>query len=159
VGFKGFTKALYFLLTAPVLRTRKHIQIDLLFRIQLMCDNNRIMYVCMYFFIIIIFYYVVCEAIDTAATPGLLCQPRGIMKMIVEKQMDCRLAGETCPSATSIHHKIPHDQTRDVCMYKGGPQKPALAPRSLKIYYNCIINPSLSMSTILCWTLATFSVS
>jgi hypothetical protein len=33
----------------------------------------------------------VCEAIGTAATPGLLCQPR----VIVEKQMECRLAGET----------------------------------------------------------------
>jgi hypothetical protein len=30
-----------------------------------------------------------------AATPGLLCQPRVIVKMIVEKQMECRLAGET----------------------------------------------------------------
>jgi hypothetical protein len=36
-----------------------------------------------------------CEAIDTAATPGLLCQPRVIVKMTVEKQMECRLAGET----------------------------------------------------------------
>jgi hypothetical protein len=41
-----------------------------------------------------------------------------IVKMIVEKQMECRLAGETevlgesCPSATFVHHKIPHDQTR-----------------------------------------------
>jgi hypothetical protein len=43
-----------------------------------------------------------------------------IMKMIVEKQMECRLAGETealggkktCPSATFVHHKIPHDQNR-----------------------------------------------
>jgi hypothetical protein len=44
---------------------------------------------------IIIYYYLVCEAIGTAATPGLLCQPRVIMKMIVE-QMKCRLtAGET----------------------------------------------------------------
>jgi hypothetical protein len=34
------------------------------------------------------YYYLVCEAIDTAATPGLLCQPRVIMKMIVEKQME-----------------------------------------------------------------------
>jgi hypothetical protein len=41
------------------------------------------------------------------------------MKMIVEKQMECRLAGETevlgektCHSATFVHHKIPHDQTR-----------------------------------------------
>jgi hypothetical protein len=42
-----------------------------------------------------IFFYLVCEAIGTAATPGLLCQPRVIVKMIMEKQMDCRLAGET----------------------------------------------------------------
>jgi hypothetical protein len=49
----------------------------------------------------------VSEAIGTAATPGLLCQPRVIVKMIVEKQMECRLAGETemyseetCPSAS-----------------------------------------------------------
>jgi hypothetical protein len=69
-----------------------------------------------YFFFII---YLVCEAIGTAATPGLLCQPRMIMKMIVEKQMECRLAGKpkfssekTWPSATFVHHKIPHDQTR-----------------------------------------------
>jgi hypothetical protein len=31
----------------------------------------------------------VCVAIGTAATPGLLCQPRVIVKMIVEKQMEC----------------------------------------------------------------------
>jgi hypothetical protein len=41
------------------------------------------------------FYYLVCEAIGTAATPGLLSQPRVIVKMIVEKQMECRLAEET----------------------------------------------------------------
>jgi hypothetical protein len=35
------------------------------------------------------------EAIGTAATRGLLCQPRVIVKMIAEKQMECRLAGET----------------------------------------------------------------
>jgi hypothetical protein len=34
-----------------------------------------------------------CEAIGSAATPGLLCQPRVIVRMIVEKQMECRLAG------------------------------------------------------------------
>jgi hypothetical protein len=45
--------------------------------------------------IFIIFYYLVCEAIGTAATPGLLCEPRVIVKMIVEKQMECSLAGET----------------------------------------------------------------
>jgi hypothetical protein len=47
-----------------------------------------------YTFIAIIFspffYYLVCEAIGTAATPGLLCQRRVIVKMIVEKQMECR---------------------------------------------------------------------
>jgi hypothetical protein len=42
-----------------------------------------------------IFFYLVCEAIGTAATPGLLCQPRALVKMIVEKQIECRLAGET----------------------------------------------------------------
>jgi hypothetical protein len=36
-----------------------------------------------------------CETIGTAATPGLLCEPRVIVKTIVEKQMECRLAGET----------------------------------------------------------------
>jgi hypothetical protein len=36
----------------------------------------------------------VCEAIGIAATPDLLCQPRVIVKMIMEKQMECRLAGE-----------------------------------------------------------------
>jgi hypothetical protein len=40
-------------------------------------------------------FYLVCEAIGTAATPGLLCQPRVIVKMIVEKQMECRLSRET----------------------------------------------------------------
>jgi hypothetical protein len=39
-------------------------------------------------------FNLVCVAIGTAATPGLLCQPRVIVKMIVEKQMICRLAGE-----------------------------------------------------------------
>jgi hypothetical protein len=43
----------------------------------------------------IFFYYLVCEAVGTAATPGLLCQSRVIVKMIVEKQIECRLAGET----------------------------------------------------------------
>jgi hypothetical protein len=41
------------------------------------------------------FFYLVCEAIGTAATPSLLCQPRVILEMIVEKQVECRLAGET----------------------------------------------------------------
>jgi hypothetical protein len=42
-----------------------------------------------------IFFYLVCEAFGTAATPGLFWQPRVIVKMIVEKQMECRLVGET----------------------------------------------------------------
>jgi hypothetical protein len=41
------------------------------------------------------FLILVCEAIGTAANPGLLCQPRVIAKMIVKKLMECRLAGET----------------------------------------------------------------
>jgi hypothetical protein len=41
------------------------------------------------------FFNLVCEAIGTAATPGLLCQPRVIVKMIVDKRMECKLAGET----------------------------------------------------------------
>jgi hypothetical protein len=41
------------------------------------------------------FFYLVCEAIGTEATPGLLCQPRVIVKMIVENQMEWRLARET----------------------------------------------------------------
>jgi hypothetical protein len=46
-------------------------------------------YTCFFFLIL------VCEVIGAAATPGLLCQRRVIVKMIVEKQMECRLAGET----------------------------------------------------------------
>jgi hypothetical protein len=66
------------------------------------------------------YYYLVCEVIGTAATPSLLCQPRVIMKMmIVEKQMECRLARETNrssrrkpdPTPLFFHHKIPYDQT------------------------------------------------
>jgi hypothetical protein len=39
-------------------------------------------------------YCLVCEAIGNAATPGLLCQPPVIVNMIVEKQLERRLAGE-----------------------------------------------------------------
>jgi hypothetical protein len=39
--------------------------------------------------------YLVCEATGTAASPGLLCQHRVLVEMIVEKQMECRLARET----------------------------------------------------------------
>jgi hypothetical protein len=41
------------------------------------------------------FFYLDYETIGTAATPGLLCQSRVIMKMIVESMMECRLTGET----------------------------------------------------------------
>jgi hypothetical protein len=52
-------------------------------------------YVITSYFSLFLFNFV-CEAIGTAATTGLLCQPRVIVKMmIVEKQMECRLAGET----------------------------------------------------------------
>jgi hypothetical protein len=50
-------------------------------------------------------FYLVCEAIDTAATPGLLCQPRVIVKMIVEKQMECRLKKETEVLGENIHQR------------------------------------------------------
>jgi hypothetical protein len=45
--------------------------------------------------IICFIIYLVCETFGTAATPGLLCQPRVRVKMIVENQMECRLTGET----------------------------------------------------------------
>jgi hypothetical protein len=52
--------------------------------------------VCAFYSIVLFYYYyLVCEAIGTAANPGLLCQPRVMVKMIVEKQMVCSLAGET----------------------------------------------------------------
>jgi hypothetical protein len=62
----------------------------------------------------VFFFYLVCETIGTAATPGLLCQPRVILKMIVESRWNVDWQGKpkfsekTCPSATFVHHKIPH---------------------------------------------------
>jgi hypothetical protein len=50
---------------------------------------------CRVFVYSVFFIILDCEAIGIAATPGLLCQPRVIVKMIVEKQKECRLAGET----------------------------------------------------------------
>jgi hypothetical protein len=41
-----------------------------------------------YYYYYYYYYYLVCEAIGSAATPGLLCQPRVIVKMILEKQME-----------------------------------------------------------------------
>jgi hypothetical protein len=48
------------------------------------------------------------ETIGTAATPGLLCQPR-VMMMIVESMMECRLAGETEVLGENLpqHHFCP----------------------------------------------------
>jgi hypothetical protein len=46
------------------------------------------------------YYYLVCGAIGTAATPGLLCQPR----VIVKKQIECRLAGETEVLGENLPH-------------------------------------------------------
>jgi hypothetical protein len=43
----------------------------------------------------LLFFNLVYEANGSEATPGLLCQPRVIVKMIVEKQIECRSAGET----------------------------------------------------------------
>jgi hypothetical protein len=51
------------------------------------------------------FFYLVSEAIGTAATPGLLCQSRVIVKMIVEKQMECRLTGETEVLGENLPHR------------------------------------------------------
>jgi hypothetical protein len=40
-------------------------------------------------------FFLFVNLFGTAATPGLLSQPRVIVKMIVEKQIKCGLAGET----------------------------------------------------------------
>jgi hypothetical protein len=64
------------------------------------------------------FFYLICETIGTAATPGLLCQPPVIVKMIVESRWNVDWQGKpkfsekTCPSATFVHHKIPHAWVR-----------------------------------------------
>jgi hypothetical protein len=66
-----------------------------------------------YYYYYYYYYYLVFDVIGTAATPDLLCQRRVIVKMIVEKQMECRLAGfseKTCPRITFVHHKISNDQ-------------------------------------------------
>jgi hypothetical protein len=62
---------------------------------------------------VVFFLILVCEAIGTAATLGLLCQPRVIGKMSVEKQMECRLAGETEVLGENLpqHHFCPSQNT------------------------------------------------
>jgi hypothetical protein len=52
-----------------------------------------------------LFIYLVCETTGTAATPGLLCQPRVIVKMILEKHMECRLAWETEVLGENLHQR------------------------------------------------------
>jgi hypothetical protein len=42
------------------------------------------------FLLLSFFFFLDYETIGTAATPGLLCQPRVIMKMIVESMVECR---------------------------------------------------------------------
>jgi hypothetical protein len=64
------------------------------------------------------FFYLVCKAIGTAATPGLLCQPRLNWRWMwrsrwnVDWQGKPKFLEKTYPSATFVHHKIPHNQTR-----------------------------------------------
>jgi hypothetical protein len=59
------------------------------------------------------FFYLVCEAIGTAATPGLLCHPRMLVKMTVEKQMECRLAGETEVLGENLPHRLSYGAAPD----------------------------------------------
>jgi hypothetical protein len=94
-----------------------------------MGSNVRYIYLC-------IFLILDCEAIGTAATTGLLCPPRVIVKMFLEKQMECRLAAETeilgenlsqrhfCPSQNSTVHDPGLNPGR-----RGG--KPATKPPDL----------------------------
>jgi hypothetical protein len=51
------------------------------------------------------FFYLVCESIGISATAGLLCQPQVIVKMIVEKQMECRVARETEVLRENVHQR------------------------------------------------------
>jgi hypothetical protein len=66
-------------------------------------------------------FFFVCEAFGTAAIPGLQCQPLVIVKMIVEKQIECRLAGETevlgeeLPQRQFSHGLITVDSFREFC--------------------------------------------
>jgi hypothetical protein len=68
-----------------------------------MCCKHSVCVIEWYSEIFLIFLFWFCEAIGTAATLGLFCQPRVIVKMIVEKQMECRWQGKpkfsekTCP--------------------------------------------------------------
>jgi hypothetical protein len=53
-------------------------------------------WVTLYCFLFSPFFFNLCGGtLGTAASTGLLCQPRVIVKMIMQKQMECRLAEET----------------------------------------------------------------
>jgi hypothetical protein len=63
------------------------------------------------FFILFFFYYLVCEAIGTAATPGLLCQPRMIGDGDCGEIGGMKIGrgteelGESLPQGHFVHHK------------------------------------------------------
>jgi hypothetical protein len=70
--------------------------------------------------IVFLFYYGWggTKSLGTAATSGLLYNPRWQTRMIVEQLVEWRLVGETevlgenLPQRHFVQHKIPHDQTR-----------------------------------------------
>jgi hypothetical protein len=71
------------------------------------------------------FYYLDYETKGSAATPGLLCQPRVIMKMIVESMMECRLAGETDVLGENLprRHFCPSQNTTCPPGFEPGPPR------------------------------------
>jgi hypothetical protein len=52
------------------------------------------------------FFYLVCETIGTAATPGLLCHPRVIVKMIVESRWNVDWQGKPKFSLAECHPSV-----------------------------------------------------
>jgi hypothetical protein len=60
-----------------------------------------------------------------AATPGLLCQPLVIVKMIVEKQMECRLARETEVLGENLlqRHFFHHKSHKTIPGFEPGPPR------------------------------------
>jgi hypothetical protein len=72
-----------------------------------------------------LFFYLDYETIGTAATPGLLCQPRVIMKTIVESMIECRLAGETEVLGENLpqHHFCPSQNPTCPPGFEPGPPR------------------------------------
>jgi hypothetical protein len=70
--------------------------------------------------IILFFFLFSCGTSGTAASTGLLYQPRMIRDgdcgeiggMKIGRQGKPKYSEKTCPSATFVHHKIPYNQTR-----------------------------------------------